>query len=864
MRTVRYAALCLLFCGSFLQAQFIGGSNSKLRIGSITPARVEEKKQTIIYINGDHLDNVNGCTVQPVSGPEVTNSTPTKFDGCTAKKIASKKQLLLIIDGASLPLPGAYVIELTDKVIASGSDTGKTAYNDAQILGLGRFYVFAKPGTSTPNGGTNAPSPNGGTLHPYTDCISQTDASNPVSAQTASPTSVLCGSSIVPDTEVSDEFGYHVSNLYTAIQVRVSNKNPQYDFLLRDIVLTLPDGRVTSGRIRRFAQGVAVKGKTHDRRSIAFNSLTAMGGVYGALASFGSAGFTTAGNVLQGAFMSSFNQIFPDYTADNVNRFNNSVFDDQNPSIVPKDSIGQPPLYVIALVPKEPGTSKDEAYENAKNIQVSIEGTFIKQVTLLSLSTTSLQFAPEFISPPLFAENHFNFSAQQTAKEDVKEFTISNTGSTAMNVHDFKIVPSGNAPPKGASDFQIETAASNCGISGDNKTASDGSSAFSVLPKTSCILAIRFHPTRPGPISATLKIDGDDLEGPTAVTLTGTGVGLIMRATDKIDMSKQYFLNCSYSSLTSCEFPIGNQKNASASIDVYYFSNSTPADKLTVSQVPSSGSTADIDSQVFNATLTALPSAKPLTVPFPTGDSTTTMSFSNSGELKAVPLKVIFKFETLGTETEFDPDDQTSSFTSSRQLKPESKVRIHVKSSIPLGTGILTEKVTVLFMDSKGAQAGIVLLDLDATTGIATLDAKHMPALAAGNYTMKASFDGADKFQSSLAKDTPQITIPPPAPTPVTLTISDAPSGAAVNRPLDISVSATPGSCTGTVTAAVAYGTGHAPIVPDISPKGVSSGPWKITFTPPASGRFTVTVTDTPADATVCSQPTQTGDVTIP
>jgi hypothetical protein len=156
-----------------------------------------------------------------------------------------------------------------------------------KVLAVGRFYVFQSLGTPAGNPrSNNSPNPTpDGTIHPYTDCISQSDPGNPVSSQTVSSTSVLCGSSIVPDAEVSDEFGYHVSNLYSAIQVRVANKNAQYDFLLRDIVLTLPDGRVISGRIRRFAQGIAVKGKTHDRRAIVFNSLTAMGGVYGALAS---------------------------------------------------------------------------------------------------------------------------------------------------------------------------------------------------------------------------------------------------------------------------------------------------------------------------------------------------------------------------------------------------------------------------------------------------------------------------------------------------------------------------------------------------------------------------------------------------
>lgn len=832
--------------------------HGKTTIASITPHRIQANQTASVIVTGRNLKAVAGCTVQPVStvGPP---SASTVYEGCKARSNKTGDQLILVISGSLIPKAGDYLVMLTKDAIKDSPSSGYKTFDQTTLLAFRSIQVIDATSKANTDNNSGKTTTNADATSPYTDCLSDQNVNGTVSNVSIPSTSVLCGSSIVPDSEVSDEFGYHVSKLYTVIQVRVSNKNAQYDFLLRDIVLTLPDGRIVSSRIRRFAQGVAVKGKTHDRRSIAFNSLTAVGGVYGALASFGSAGYTTAGNVLQGAFMGSFNQIFPDYTADNVNRFNNAVFDDQNPSIVPKDSIGQPPLYVMALVPKEPGLDRESAYQNAKDILVSIEGTFIKQVTLLSLSTTSIAFKPQFISPDtIFKPTTFDFTELRKLSEE-QSFTISDTGSTPINIHSFKIIPSGKTSTGSSPDFDVVTAHSNCGVSGANTSASDGSTPFSIAPNASCKITVRFHPTTAGQISATVTFDGDNLEGSTAIALSGTGVGVIFQSTDtSASPTASHTLACSYSSASSCTFDIGSQKpNETAPINVYYFSDST-TDKITMSTTvaPGPAITATLTSSgPLPAAGASLPNPTPIKINVPaSGSSPTSISFTDTALFKT-PFTVNVTYETIPTM--IDSAAFKAALDADNRLAISSSPSVTI-SAVPVAAGIPTGNVIFTFTNTTGVGAPV--------TVSATLDANgkavpNLGTLVAGKYTMMASYPGDGKQFQAVQLSAPLTVVVPAV---ATISIGSKPVGAALNTqvPIPVTISGTTSTCTGTITSTVTLVSTGA-VVPS-TPSALTNGTGNVTFTPTTAGNYEIEVTYAPDAASPCGPGSHKTPVTLP
>lgn len=494
-----------------------------VKVTSIQPGyvRVSNGDNTVnlLLLSGSHLSKVSTCDISPVT------STSTILQGVKCDPnpgfIQGTGQLKVTVN-----LPKGWPI---GNLLLTLNDKQGKPLAVATVLATSADPQSPLPSPQAPSGGGQASSP-------FAACINANATSsvilNPPTGST--PPNVNCASSLLTESEVSDNFGQHVAHTYYAIQVRVANQNSNFDFLLRDILLTLPDGRVVSGRIRRFAQGVAVKGKSLDRRAAFYNSLQAGTGLYGALAIFASTGFKTVGNVLQGSFLSGFSQIFPDYTADNVNRFNTAVFDDQNPSIVPKDSIGQPPLYVVALVPKLPEMRSDPHY--GERIAVAVEGTYIKQVSLVALSTSSLDFGYEFISPDsignwLSTNDPKSALAALRAKGTERSFTISNNNSSPMNISKVTIstvTPSTTALKSDLSDFEIDGTKTTCSQSTPG-TPFNPNNAFTIAAQSYCTIFVRFHPIGIGASQATLNLEGSTLDGPRSVSLNGKSVGLILK-----------------------------------------------------------------------------------------------------------------------------------------------------------------------------------------------------------------------------------------------------------------------------------------------------------------------------------------------
>jgi hypothetical protein len=494
-------------------------TKSAVKISDIYPGTLRIGEQGTLLITGKHLNQVNFIQLQAMNASMPDSaSTPISVSNADETKTniqhMDDTQMLVHFDLEKIQSADSYMLLF---------GLGKTG-DAPQITAIFPINVFG-PATSVASSTSTSTSKTSSApagQSPFASCLTSSP-SLVESATSQAATGVNCSISILTDHEVSDNFGHHVSTEYYAVQLRVSNQNAQYDFLLRDILITLPDGRVVSGRIKRLAQGVALKGKTEDRRAYWYNGMSAAGTVYGAAVTLPlSVTFKNIGNLFQGPLEAAFGQIWPDYSVDNINRFNNAVFDDQNPSIVSKGSIAQPPLYVVALLPKPDGKSPYKS-NYIDMVTFGIEGTFIKQVNTVSLSPGTLSFQPEFISPSSLSQvlgSDVDIDAFENASP-AQAITLNNQSSSPINITKVAITSGSSATP--SSDFRVASDQSTCGTQ-----KIDATKAFSVPAQQSCQIFIRSTPQSLGATTASLTLEGSNLDTTQVVTLAGTGVGFYL------------------------------------------------------------------------------------------------------------------------------------------------------------------------------------------------------------------------------------------------------------------------------------------------------------------------------------------------
>ncbi len=360
-------------------------------------------------------------------------------------------------------LPGEYWVQLLD--------------SDGAVLASSPIFVTGKRMESS---GTDKPDA-GKTGAPYTVCENG-NSGNTLANPTATAPPVFCSYSVMSADEAKDNFGGHVSKIYYAIQVGVQNNDPQFDFLLRTTVLTLPDGRRVASRIKKFAQGVAVEGRIHDPRNMIYNAINWGGSIFGGFTIFSFAPGTAKdiANLVQGAGLTGFNSMFPDVSVENVNRFNNAVFDDSQALVVPKKGVAQPSLYIVALVPRPKGNYNKAYLERyGQQISVFVEGTYIQPVNLVNIAPNALAFDPQLVG-------------KTSATQDISFFNPNQTPITITYQQ--------------PSEFPV---ASECGNS--------------VAAQKTCKFSVSFSPSGVGERKATLLLAGNFNGSPFPITLSGTG-----------------------------------------------------------------------------------------------------------------------------------------------------------------------------------------------------------------------------------------------------------------------------------------------------------------------------------------------------
>lgn len=712
LRSKTIAVIVLLFTIN----SYLAFPKGKTTIDDIYPLYLRTGERGTLLISGHGLKQVDSCKLEAVHGSGMVDYGKN----CIIDQVKDSGQIQITVDLGGVNDAGEFLLSLSS-----------TLKNVRVVRVVTPIQVVLKD-SSSPSDQTNSSASTTSKINgPYADCLNINPSKIPGLGPQNSA-AVDCASSLLTSREVTDNFGGHVNSVYYAIQVRVSNRNSNYDFLLRDILLTLPDGRIVSGRVRRFAQGVAVKGKSEDTRGKWYNWLQATSGLYGSLSvfSFASTDFKNVGNIFQGAFLAGFNQIYPDYTVDNVNRFNNAVFDDQKPSIVPKDSIGQPPLYVVALLPKVKGS---EAYIKrfGEGISVALEGTFIKQISIVSLTPESLKFGPEYsLEGFTNLAAHYDLKAISQASPG-QAIQISNSSSSPTTINKISISSNG----QNSADFEIIKDQGTCGNPNPTTHTWDPTTKFTIPAQGSCVFFVRSTPQNAGLTSASVVLDGENIDGAKSVLLSGAGAGILIDTYDA-SSSNQPFV-CSLLK-GPCTMDLGLVQNT-VTIPIYYFlAQDAVAQKLTSAIATDDG------------TSSSMSECKPVIPASAKGNPSCTITLANLDKNKAgqttltlglgdVKATLILKFQLTKT---------TTNISNPASLVASSPGDIEVSVLDDKG-GIVNKGNVMLFVNNKEV-VGQPPVSLDAN-GKARITYTP-PAAADGKVTLMAKYLGEGTFHPSDSK----------------------------------------------------------------------------------------------------------------
>ncbi len=495
-------ATCLFFSMLLFAVSATAGS---VKIGFVEPSTATAGATSFCMLNGNGLGDKAATVVRLVPASTADPSFKGLMSGTTTP--AGYQNKITLLGAAKGGRQRGVQFELP-----ANAPTGQyfLILEDTNGLELGSVIIYV--GGATPSSASPTPStPLTTSSGPYTPCH------NGNTSSTAGPSGnsqeeVSCSYSLLSYSETKDNYGQRVAKTYYALQVGVTDNDPQFDYLLRSIVLTLPDGRRVASRVKRFAQGVAVEGRIHDTRNVIYNSLNWAGSIAGGLTifSFASTVAKNATNLFQGAFLSGFSTTFPDVSVDNVNRFNNAVFDDSQATVVPKSGVAQPSVFVIALVPRPQGKGLDQNYIDrfGEQIRVAVNGTRIQSVNLITFSTDTFKFT----SPQALGTT-----------SNTQSFTITNSNQNPVSLT-FQ-----QAPHFAANMRQTSTTATSGAVCGGN-----------VIPAaTSCTVDVTFSPKdQEGSVSEKLQIGGNFTNSPYSITMVGIGTP-VSTSSSSIDFGTQ-------------------------------------------------------------------------------------------------------------------------------------------------------------------------------------------------------------------------------------------------------------------------------------------------------------------------------------
>jgi hypothetical protein len=325
---------------------------------------------------------------------------------------------------------------------------------------------------------------------------------------------------IDPDS-VRDIFGKRIAERFIVIQVTITNRNTDYQYLIQDVSLDLTKVFVDQGRALNLARsvnqptvtgageaqpvreekyelsslelslvrGVAEKGQGGDPRNRMLRYLRGIGTIAAGLigvATFGPS-YAESVAIFNGPFNSAFVEAFPDYTTNQMNRLSDSAY--KSNTLVPK----QQSRVLVAFIPqaifmtkkqrdlfwKDPTLlyrrdggqdrtkGNPEMYDiDFRKVIVRVDGSFITEVENLPPTATTIVIEPEemqkFQQASPVVKGYVSGRSLQKARIDLLNetptgLTVALDGTPVDNRLRFTIQSDKPVPPNTRLDFEIST-----------------------------------------------------------------------------------------------------------------------------------------------------------------------------------------------------------------------------------------------------------------------------------------------------------------------------------------------------------------------------------------------------------------------
>ncbi len=284
--------------------------------------------------------------VEPSTSPpgQVVNVKLTGGDIANQLKSATPDKLHLFWQ-----LPGGHtdfsvMLPVTDAEFSAAdpSETIQISIAPAAMSGTYQLYLDSQTtGTNTARTALDVQFIVGSSLGEYTVC--------PLVQFQGNETDLVCSQSLLTYKEAREVFGKAVADQYIAVEIKVQNRNEQYQFLLGDIRIGTSNSQLTTSRDRTFVRSYAEKGEAYSVRAIALRALDAATAILGGIGpAVGNAILSSSVQILAGPTTSAMHSLFPDRSSNEINVISDSGFSVVQALVIPAKS----PIRVFCFVPQ--------------------------------------------------------------------------------------------------------------------------------------------------------------------------------------------------------------------------------------------------------------------------------------------------------------------------------------------------------------------------------------------------------------------------------------------------------------------------------------------------------------------------------
>jgi hypothetical protein len=212
---------------------------------------------------------------------------------------------------------------------------------------------------------------------------------------------------------VSDAFGGRIARRYLAIQVTVANSDPDYKFLIHDIVIQVPQRKIQQSSIElSILRGTAERGQLNNGRNVLDRILKGVGSILAGALVIDKFGHSYAPSVaiFNGPLITAYEAIFPDFTIHQMNRLNDSAYS-ANKIVGARQA-----LVMVAFIPQDQLLTLDEKKNFGKDPHTFLENfnTMLSATTVYGNLITNVEEIAPSVTSVVFGDDPKKFQADNS------------------------------------------------------------------------------------------------------------------------------------------------------------------------------------------------------------------------------------------------------------------------------------------------------------------------------------------------------------------------------------------------------------------------------------------------------------------